>query len=395
MERSSVPVCLSKYSVRTVLFLLSIITILCSVSVSAAQIWEDFTVWYDGNGADSGKITKEKYKSGTNEITLKKNEASKDKKDTPFTRKGCTFLGWSLIPEGESAITPILAGGTEWEPMDVPTTWSEEKNGFVFYARWDCGTGSVSQQAPAPTATLLIAPPEETASPVLTQESTSEPPMLLLAPSGRSSGKDAENQADGLLQSKGLYSPDYSGPALLPLKFFSDISNMVPLPATGITTAAGFSRLQKPASVKYEPVAMELQIPSLGVTSEIVYVEFGDNSYPLEWLGMDTGLLEGTSLPGEGFSVLAAHNTLDAETAGPFALISTMNVGDHIFIRKHNNRLLIFEIYANEKINEFDYETLYKTGFQYDGTVALLTCEDERAEGGYASRRIVVAKLIP
>ncbi len=395
MERSSVPVCLSKYSVRTVLFLLSIIATLCSVSVSAAQIWEDFTVWYDGNGADSGKITKVKYKSGTNEITLKKNEASKDKKDTPFKRKGCTFLGWSLIPEGESAITPILAEGTEWEPMDVPTTWSEEKHGFVFYARWDCGTGSVSQMSPSRTDALLIAPSDDTTTSVPGSASTSNPPMLLLSPSEKSSAKNVENQADDLLQSKGLYSPDYSGPALLPLKFFSDISDMIPLPATGITTAAGFSRLQKPASVRYEPVAMELQIPSLGVTSEIVYVEFGDNSYPLEWLGMETGLLEGTSFPGEGFSVLAAHNTLDEETDGPFALISTMNVGDHIFIRKHNNRLLIFEIYANEKISEFDYETLYKTGFQYDGTVALLTCEDERAEGGYASRRIVAAKLIP
>ena len=391
MERSSVPVCLSKYSVRTVLFLLSIITTLCSVSVSAAQIWEDFTVWYDGNGADSGKITKEKYKSGTNEITLKKNEASKDKKDTPFKRKGCTFLGWSLVPEGESAITPILAGGTEWEPMDVPTTWSEEKNGFVFYARWDCSNGSASQAA----SSLLIAPSDYSAAPVSSPVSTSDSPMLLLSPSGKSSAKNAENQADDLLQSKGLYSPDYNGPALLPLKFITDISNMIPLPATGITTTAGFSRSQKPASVKYEPVAMELQIPTLGVTSEIVFVEFGEDSYPLEWLGMDTGLMEGTSLPGEGFSVLAAHNTLDAETSGPFALISTMNVGDHIFIRKHNNRLLIFEIYANEKISEYDYETLYRTGFQYDGTVALLTCEDEREDGGYASRRMVAARLIP
>ena len=395
MERSSVPVCLSKYSVRTVLFLFSVFAILCSVSVSAAQIWEDFTVWYDGNGADSGKITKEKYKSGTNEITLKKNEASKDKKDTPFTRKGCTFLGWSLVPEGESAITPILAEGTVWEPMDVPTTWSEEKNGFVFYARWDCGTGSVSQPTPVSTATLLIAPPEETPTPFRRPEATPGSSGLLLAPAGRSSAKNAENLSDGSVQAKNPLSANYNGPALLPLKFTTDISNMIPLPATGITTAAGSSRLQKPASVRYEPVAMELQIPTLGVTSEIVYVEFGEDSYPLEWLGMDTGLLEGTSLPGEGFSVLAAHNTLDAEIPGPFAQISTMNAGDHIFIRKHNNRLLIFEIYANEKISEFDYETLYKTGFQYDQTVVLLTCEDERAEGGYSSRRIVAGKLIP
>ncbi len=395
MEISSVPVCLSKYCVRTVLFLLSFITILCCVSVSGAQIWEDFTVYYDGNGADSGKMTKEKYKSGTNEITLKKNEASKDKGDTPFVRKGCTFLGWSLIPEGDAVVTPILAEGSVWEPMDVPTTWSEEKNGFVFYARWDCGESTAPQPTPVPTEALLIAPAEATAEPATNETSSAEQPMLLLAPAGRSSAKSVEGLADDVLQSKGLTSSGSSSSAALPLKFSSDISSLVPLPATGITTAVGFPRSQKPASVHYEPAAMELQIPSLGVTSEIVFVEFGEDSYPLEWLGMDTGLLEGTSLPGEGFSVLAAHNSLDAETAGPFALISTMNVGDHIFIRKQNNKLLIFEIYANEKISEYDYETLYKTGFRYDGTLALLTCEDERVEGGYASRRLVAARLIP
>lgn len=390
MERSSVPLCLSKYSVRTVLFLLSFITILCVVSVSGAQIWEDFTVFYDGNGADSGKITKEKYKSGTNEITLKKNEASEDKKDTPFVRKGCSFLGWSLIPSGDAVITPILAEGSVWEPMDVPTTWSEEKNGFVFYARWDCGETATPQPTSVPTEALLIAPTEATAAPTTNNEASTGQPMLLLAPSGRSSAKSVEG-----LESKGLSSSGSSSPALLPLKFTSDISDMIPLPATGITTAIGFPRSQKPAAVRYESAAMELQIPSLGVTSEIVFVEFGEDSYPLEWLDTDTGLLEGTSLPGEGFTVLAAHNTLDAETAGPFALISTMSVGDHIFIRKHNNKLLIFEIYANEKISEYDYETLYKTGFRYDGTLALLTCEDERIEGGYASRRMVAARLIP
>ena len=390
MERSSVPVCLNKYSVRTGLFLLLLTAFFCSFSVSFAQIWEDFTVWYDGNGADSGKINKVKYKSGTNEITLKKNEASKDKKDTPFVRKGCKFLGWSLLPTGESAIMPILAEGSEWEPMDVATTWSEEKNGFVFYARWDCGETPTPQPTLVRTETLLISPAEEAERSGQIAEPTAQP-MLLLSQSGRSSAKSVE---DAELQSKGVSTSGNSAPALLPLNFSSDISNLLPLPAAGITTARGISGIQKPASVKYEPVAMELQIPSLGVTTEIVYVEFGEDSYPIEWLGMDTGLLEGTSLPGEGFSVLAAHNTLDAETAGPFALIATMNVGDHIFIRKHNNRLLIFEIYANEKISEYDYAALYKTGFQYDKTVMLMTCEDERIEGGYASRRIVAARLI-
>ena len=139
---------------------------------------------------------------------------------------------------------------------------------------------------------------------------------------------------------------------------------------------------------------MELQIPSLDVCAEIFSVEQINGYYPVEWLEMASGLLADTSLPGKGQSVIAAHNTVSSDEYGPFALIAELDEGDRFFIRDEENRLLIFEVYANEKIDAYDYEGLFSAAGQYDSTVTLLTCEDERAEGGYASRRIVSARQI-
>ena len=354
-------------------------------SAAKAQIWDDFTVWYDGNGADSGHITEVRYKSGTNDITLKENIKSADGRDVPYARKYCQFLGWSLDPAGNSVITPIIAGGTKWDPVDVPVTWDENKKGFVFYARWDCSNSPIII---SPTATQQ---PEE---PNPESGKPTQQPMLILAPDDRLSSKENPNS----IQTKDIIDPietdSASSAKMIPLKFTSDISDLPYLPDTGITGKVKNSIAKKPASVQYKPANMELQIPSLGVTSDIVFVDSIDNYYPVEWLGMDSGLLEGTSLPGEGFSVIAGHNTLSSDTLGPFALIFSMEIGDHFFIRREDNKLMIFEIFSNEKISKYDFESLYKIGYSCDNTVTLLTCEDEQTEGGYASRRIVTAKMI-
>ena len=57
------------------------------------------------------------------------------------------------------------------------------------------------------------------------------------------------------------------------------------LPATGITGRAGRLLSEKPASVEYSPLGLELQIPSLGITSEIVTLTQENGRYPVEWLG--------------------------------------------------------------------------------------------------------------
>lgn len=422
--------------VRNVIFcvVLAMLVVATSASSVHAQIWEDFWVWYDGNGADSGHIYEVHYKSGSNDVTLKENAASAGSADEPYVKRGCTFLGWSLEPENSSVITPILPGGTVWDPVDVPITWTENKSGFVFYARWKCDPASASlpvsavpaaTSTPVPTATkvptalptslptsapttmpapsLLISPNGErrvTATPV--SQGATPTPALLIYPDSRSrtvrkDGETGNTDESGLLiapfDQEASVSP-LDTAENLPVLFSPENGELPALPATGITTRTGYKRSQMPASISYEPTYLELQIPTLNINSEIVLVESDESGYPVQWLEMDTGLLADSSLPGEGFSVLAGHNTLNAEEFGPFAMIHALRSGDRLFIRTDRNELMIFEVYSNEKINEYDYEALYRAGSLYDNTITLLTCEDERAEGGYINRRIVSARKL-
>ena len=440
-RRFSVPVSTEKI-ISLIVFLLIILSVV--FPSAEAQIWEDFTVWYDGNGADSGHIYEVHYKSGSNDVTLKENAASDGSADEPYVKQGCSFIGWSLEPENGSVITPILPGGTVWDPVDVPVTWSENEGGFVFYARWECDSSVIpspepTEAVPAATATLvpvstevptqivMIEPePTNTEIPSLLISPSDAPrvtavvpvyqgatptPVLLIYPDHRSISAEKNGESDENGAGMEAEAADASGlmigpseqdasdapvrtAAKLPVLFTPENGELPALPATGITTQTGYKRSQKPASISYEPTYLELQIPTLNISSDIVIVESDESGYPVQWLEMETGLLAESSLPGEGFSVLAGHNTLNAEEFGPFALIRTMRTGDRLFIRTDRNELMIFEVYSNEKINEYDYEALYQAGSIYDNTITLLTCEDERPEGGYTNRRIVSARKL-
>ncbi len=151
---------------------------------------------------------------------------------------------------------------------------------------------------------------------------------------------------------------------------------------------------EKPASVSYRPLDIELLIPSLNVLSDIVSLDMIDNGWPVEWLGENVGLLQGTQFPGTGISVIAGHNTLNAEEYGPFAALASMEIGERFYIRGNNGVLNIFEVCASEKIGGNDIAALYQAASGYDSVVILLTCEDELLSGGYASRRIIVGKEI-
>ena len=68
--------------------------------------------------------------------------------------------------------------------------------------------------------------------------------------------------------------------------------------------------------------------------------------------------------------------------------------GDHLFVRQKDGSLLTFEVFSNLKIGSADVEGLQNAAGAFDNTLTLLTCEDERPEGGYASRRIVSGKMV-
>jgi LPXTG-site transpeptidase (sortase) family protein len=163
------------------------------------------------------------------------------------------------------------------------------------------------------------------------------------------------------------------------------------LPRTGIS---GRNLPLQAAALNYRDAGMTLQIPVLSLNTGIVEVPYLDGEYPVSELGEKAGLPEGFSLPGNGTTLLIGHNHLGTETAGPFALLYSLQSGDRLFVNTQQEGTLRYEVFVNEKTAESDFASLQRLAGSEENALLLLTCEDERPERGYANRRIVAAKPV-
>ena len=164
------------------------------------------------------------------------------------------------------------------------------------------------------------------------------------------------------------------------------------LPETGFSSLSPSALSEQPASLRYTPAGLRLMIPSLDVDSELVTVPLNGDTWPVEWLGDRSGILDGSALPGNGFSMIAAHNTLNDTEFGPFAMLSLLETDDLIAVSGKQNDLKVFRVFANELLAPDDMKTVASIASREADTLILITCENESAEGGYLNRRVVFAK---
>ena len=161
------------------------------------------------------------------------------------------------------------------------------------------------------------------------------------------------------------------------------------LPATGINGAVA----PQPKSVNYSALGLSIELPSIGASADILEVPFTDDGYAVTWLGANAGLLEGSAMPGEGRTWIAAHNHIDADEYGPFVNIGSLTEGDRVFIANQNDgTMTVYEVYANVKVAADDVDSVYAAADEYADSLTLITCEDESVDGGYANRRVICAK---
>jgi len=166
------------------------------------------------------------------------------------------------------------------------------------------------------------------------------------------------------------------------------------LPHTGFSTRHLTAIREQPAELVYSSLGIQLQVPLLDVNAEVVKVPDETSGWAVEWLGNRAGLLEGSALPGEGISYIAAHNHLNEKEAGPFLFIQDLKVNDRIFIRNANGDLMEFSVFANELYGPDDFALVQQKAQENEKTLVLITCENESADGGYLNRRVVFAKPI-
>lgn len=164
------------------------------------------------------------------------------------------------------------------------------------------------------------------------------------------------------------------------------------LPPTGFSASWQTVLPEQPKELRYTPSGMRLMIPTLDVDSELVTVPLNGNTWSVEWLGSQSGILEGSALPGRGLSLIAAHNSLNEAESGPFALVSLLEPNDVIAVKGKRNDLEIFRVFANELLATDDMKRVHAVAGREDNTLVLITCENESAEGGYLNRRVIFAK---
>lgn len=174
--------------------------------------------------------------------------------------------------------------------------------------------------------------------------------------------------------------------------FFPIFCEDCQLPQTGFSSRYAVELPARPNGLSYDALGLSLFIPRFDVAAELVSIPQTGNSWSVEWLGDQAGLLEGSALPGEGYSLIAAHNTLNSTEYGPFALLSQLEESDRVFVRTGQNDIMSFSVYANELLDPSDFESVKKFAEREPGSLVLITCENELVEGGYLNRRVIFAK---
>lgn len=156
----------------------------------------------------------------------------------------------------------------------------------------------------------------------------------------------------------------------------------------------GFVRLSDAPVAALPSTGMQLELPAANITAEIVVVPFAGNTWDVSSLRSQAGVLEGFDLPGDGVSILAGHNHLGPDQAGPFLTIGTLETGDRIFVRKGDGTILTFEVYENRLVAPDEFETIETLTVPNPGSIVLVTCENESLDGGYTDRRAIFARPV-
>jgi LPXTG-site transpeptidase (sortase) family protein len=168
------------------------------------------------------------------------------------------------------------------------------------------------------------------------------------------------------------------------------------LPKTGFAPGKVTSLPAQPATLEYSKLGdLWLEIPSLNVQSTIVGVpQNADKTWSVDWLGNDTGWLNGTAFPTwTGNSVLTAHVTNASGLAGPFAALKSLKYGDQIIVHTGGVKY-VYEV-RETKLSR-PYATSYAFESKSDASyITLVTCSGYNPlNESYLFRRVVRAVLV-
>ena len=164
-------------------------------------------------------------------------------------------------------------------------------------------------------------------------------------------------------------------------------------PATGFAPDVFTSIPLQPAELAYSEMDnLSIELPTLGIKTDITGVPLKTKGWDLTWLNNQVGWLEGTAYPTwEGNTVLTAHNYTPDGLAGPFARLKDLKYDEPIIIHNNGQRYT-YVVRMNSTVSAKDSYWLNK--HEELDWVTLLTCEqyDEKTKT-YLMRQVVRAVL--
>lgn len=336
----------------------------------SANDTEGFRVIYHDTLSDSGSVPEDStvYDPGTSVIILGNLGLDSEFQPDPLIREGYTFTQWNTSPDqiGET----FVFGDTIHIGADLD-----------LYPQWE----PVSSVQAAANTTELEAAVDSTQSVAKQLQSTEtanalEPKWISDGPPFIGSDPNIPLGSDPNIRWYPVWTGSYSW-------------ENKPLPGTGFPTRNRIALRSQPASLAYSTLGISLDLPTLNVQTDIVTVPEEEDGWAVDWLGNKAGLLEGSALPGEGISYIAAHNHLNTLEAGPFLFLSELGEDDRIFVQDASGELLTFSVFANELYAPDEFAAVHEKASEVSNALVLITCENESADGGYLNRRVVFASL--
>jgi LPXTG-site transpeptidase (sortase) family protein len=165
------------------------------------------------------------------------------------------------------------------------------------------------------------------------------------------------------------------------------------LPETGFAPGVITQLPLQPAELAYQSAGIVLEIPRLGVRTDVVTVPFSNGGWDVTWLGNSAGYLEGSAYPTwKGNTVITAHNWTPLNQPGIFANINDLMYGDQIKIHAFG-QTYTYEMRSRLLISSRNLSSVFKS--EYLDWVTLMTCEAfDETSGEYRYRRLIRAVLV-
>ncbi|MGD8457407.1 MAG: sortase [Anaerolineales bacterium] len=164
------------------------------------------------------------------------------------------------------------------------------------------------------------------------------------------------------------------------------------LPATGFARGMITELPVQPPEKAYTSSDLWMEIPKLGVETDIVGVPTVDGEWDVSWLGNNVGWLEGTAFPTHaGNTGITAHVWDANNNPGPFLNLKQLNHGDAVKIHAWGY-VYTYEVRYNYRVRPDNAHVMQHEEYDW---ITLLTCESYNASmDTYRYRRVVRAVLV-